>query len=252
MADQPDVFSEQQSAPVTPEASNPASAPDASYADLLASIKNEQGQPKYDSLPKALEGLANAQQYIPQLKQQLQEKEAALAELQAKLQQTQSVEEIIERLQNQNQPPAAETPSQASGLDQQAVTELVRNLLVQEKVQMTAEQNKAQVNNTLLQKFGEKAPEVMAAKAKELGTTPKELGELASRNPAMVLALFNTSTPSVKLNTATSYNTQLNAPERQPLQRPEKSLLKGATSKEQAEFMRRIREEVYAQHGITQ
>ncbi|UCW44315.1 hypothetical protein, partial [Pseudomonas phage PPAY] len=67
-----------------------------------------------------------------------------------------------------------------------------------------------------------------------------------------VLALFNASTNSVKLNTATSLNTQLNAPERQPLQRPEKSLLKGATSKEQAEFMRRIREEVYAQHGITQ
>lgn len=250
MADQPDVFSEQP--PVTQEQQQQTSAPspDASYAHLLASIKNEQGAPKYDSLPKALEGLANAQQYIPQLKQQLQEKEQALAELQAKLQQTQSVEEVVARLQNQNQPSAAETPSPASGLDQQAVTNLVQTLLQQRESAQAAELNKAQVNNALVQRFCEKAQEVITSKARELGTSAKELGELASRNPAMVLALFNASTPSVKLNTSTSISTSLNPPERQPLQRPEKSLLRGATSTEQRDFMSKVREEVYADHGI--
>lgn len=252
MADQPDVFASQPQA--APAAQEPTPQPsDSAYAHLLSQIKNEQGQPKYDSLPKALEGLANAQQYIPQLKTELQSKEAELAELRAKLAQQAQLEEVVSRLTaNQNQPKAQETPSPASGLDEQAVMNLLEQRLVQREQAAVQNQNAQQVHAALTAKFGEKANEVVAAKARELGTTPEELGKLASQTPAMVLALFNTSaskgpTPvTTSINIPASHNPGL--PE---LKRPEKSLLIGATSKQQAEYMRQIKERVYAEHGIT-
>lgn len=248
MADQaPNVFSEESTQ--TPQTQS-TQAP-TNYADLLVSIQNEQGLQKYDSVEKALEGLQHSQTYIPQLKTQLSEKDARIAELEAKLNQSASLEEVVSRLQQQNQPQATETPSQANGLDPQAVEQLVRSVLQQDKALSVAQQNQAQVNNAIIQKFGDKAQEVIAQKAKELGTTPKQLGELASQSPQMVLALFNTSVGTPTFNTS-SLNTTTLEPERKPLSRPEKSLLSGATSKEQRDFMQRIKEEVRAKYNITE
>lgn len=249
MADQPNVFE----APVIPAApaalQEPTPQSDSAYAHLLSQIKNEMGQPKYDSLPKALEGLANAQQYIPQLKTELQSKEAELIELRAKLAQQAQLEDVVSRLTaNQNQPKAQEPPSQASGLDEQAVLALF------EKRELAATQatNAQQVHAALTAKFGEKASEMVAAKAAELGTTVQELGKLASQTPAMVLALFNTQ--GVKSPTPVTTSVHIPAsysPDPTELQRPEKSLLIGATAKQQAEYMKKIRDHVYAKHGIT-
>lgn len=247
MADQPNVFSEE---PTQTPQQQSTQAP-TNYADLLVSIKNEQGQQKYDSVEKALEGLQHSQTYIPQLKTQLSEKDARIAELEAKLNQSASLEEVVSRLQQQNQPQATETPSQANGLDPQAVEQLVRSVLQQDKALSVAQQNQAQVNNAIIQKFGDKAQEVIAQKARELGTTPKQLGELASQSPQMVLALFNTPVGTPAFNTS-SLNTTTLEPERKPLSRPEKSLLSGATSKEQREFMQRIKAEVRAKYNITE
>lgn len=252
MADQPNVFDVSPAITQEPAQSNPAPS-DASYADLLSGIVNESGKPKYDSVPKALEGLANAQQYIPQLKTALDQKEAELLALKAKLAEQASVEEIVARLTaQQQQAPAQDTPPQASGLDEQAVVNLVKNVLNQTKQQESAVSNTLKVQEALTSKFGDKTIEVLEAKARELGTTRQELGQLASQNPALVLALFGTTanraaTPTIgSVNIPSSYS-----PERAPLEKPSKSLLSGATSKEQAEFMRKIKEDVYARHGVT-
>jgi hypothetical protein len=69
----------------------------------------------------------------------------------------------------------------------------------------------------------------------------------------LVLELFNTSAPKGPTPTTSSVNTSGFKPQEQDaLKRPEKSLLSGATSKQQAEFMRQIKERVYARNGITQ
>jgi vacuolar-type H+-ATPase subunit I/STV1 len=230
---------------------NPTSS-DSAYANLLSQIKNETGQPKYDSVPKALEGLTHAQQYIPQLKTELQSKEAELVELRAKLAQQAQLEEVVSRLTaNQNKEQVTETPSIPSGLDEQAVLDLLEQRLSQRESAATYASNTARVHQELVAKYGDKASEVVAAKAAELGYTVQELGELASKKPKVALALFNTQGPkgfnpsATSLNIPSSRETGL-----QDLKRPEKSLLSGATSKQQAEYMRQVKEYVNAKHGI--
>ena len=57
------------------------------------------------------------------------------------------------------------------------------------------------------------------------------------------------STPSF---TNTSMHLGLNTQEPAPVGRPDKSLLSGASSKDQAEYMRKIKEEIYRKNGITE
>lgn len=251
MADQPNIFDDQKPATTQEPAQPTTTDSSANYADLLNGIKNESGAPKYDSVPKALEALAHSQQFIPQLKADLQSKEAEIAQLKAQLAQTKSVEEVVSRLTQQQQAQVREVPAQASGLDEAAVLNLVKNVLNQTKQEESASTNVAQVQSALTAKYGDKVTEVLEAKAKQLGTTRQELGALASRNPNLVLALFGTEAAPAAKPTIGSVNIPASyQPERQPLARPEKSLLSGATSKEQAEFMRKIKEEVHAKHGI--
>lgn len=252
MADQPDIFAEQAAPQATPEVKEQVQAP-VEYADLLKSIVNESGQQKYDSLPKALEGLANAQQYIPQLKSELQTKEQELATLRAELEKRAAVEEVVTRLTaQQKEPQDQSTPLKSSGLDEQAVLQLVQQALGQAKQQDQAAINQAQVQQALTAKYGDKSREMVEQRAKELGITPKEIGQLASQKPAMVMALFNTQArPGVKPTTGSVNIPSSYQPERAPLERPGKSLLSGATSKDQKEYMLKIKQEVYAKHGIT-
>lgn len=253
MADQPtDVFSTE--APAPQAAPVQAPAPTTEYADLLKGIVNEHGQQKYDSLPKALEGLANAQNYIPQLKTELQQKEQELANLKAELEKRAAVEDVVTRLTaQQREPQGPGTPPTPSGLDEQAVLQLVQQALGQAKASDQAANNRAQVQQALSSKFGEKSREVIQQKAQELGTTPEEIGQLASKNPAMVLALFNASVqPTVKPTTGSVTIPASYQQDRPALQKPAKSLLSGATSKQQKEFMQQVKAEIYAKHGITQ
>jgi hypothetical protein len=248
MADQPDIFAASQE-----QVKAPDQAPQTEYADLLKSIVNENGQQKYDSLPKALEGLTHAQQYIPQLKTELQLKEQELVTLRNELAQRASVEDVVTRLTAQKQDLEGQgKPPESSGLNEQAVLQLVQQALGQAKATDQAKQNHAQVQQALSSKFGDKAAEVVASKARELGTTTDQLGQLASQNPAMVLALFNTSAQPIVKPTTGSVNLPSYQQERPPLERPAKSVLSGATSKQQKDYMLKVRDEVYARHGITQ
>lgn len=246
MTDQSDVFSGTQE----PQQVQQASAP-TDYADLLGGIVNEQGKPKYDSIPKALEGLAHAQQYIPELKSVLSQKDQEIMALKAELEKRAAVEDVVTRLTaNQSQPQGQGQPPATSGLDQEAVVNLVRQQLEQTNLEAQAKSNTAQVQQALSQKFGEKARDVIQQKANELGTTPQELGRLASQNPKMVLALFNAETkPSVKPTTG-SVNIPPYMTQQPELDKPSRSLLSGATSKDQAEYMRKIKEHIYAKHNV--
>lgn len=222
------------------------------FGDLLKLVRNEKGEQKYDSIPKALEGLVHAQQFIPQLQTSLQTKEAEIEQLRAELAQRQGLEDVVNRLTAQQPSTVKDEPPVTSGLDEQAVLNLVKQTLEQNGLQQTAQSNLLKVQDTLSAKYGEKTVEVLEAKAKELGTTRKELGELASRNPSLVLALFNVqASSSAKPTTGSVSIPSSYQPPREELKRPEKSLLSGSTSAEQRDFMRKIKEDVYAKYGVT-
>ena len=73
----------------------------------LMEIKNENGQPKYDTLEKALDALAHAQQFIPKVKTEKDELAAKVAELEAKLAASGNVEDIVSKLLQKKEEPLA-------------------------------------------------------------------------------------------------------------------------------------------------
>jgi hypothetical protein len=222
------------------------------FADQLAKITKEDGTQKYDTLDKALDGLANAQNYIPQLKGTVTQQEQEIASLKAQLEQRQSVEDVVARLQQQapTQEPQATPQAPAQQVD---VAEQVRQILQQERQQSVAQQNTEQVNNALNSMYGENASKAVTERAAALGTTVGQLQTLAGQNPDMVMALFNQAPTQTNFKpTSGSITIPPTAPqERAPLERPEKSLLSGAKAADQKAYILKIKEDVHAKFGVT-
>lgn len=261
MADQPNVFEQQQ--PATPEQQDmpvveggqpPAAEPDVVQV-YLQSILNDEGRPKYDSLEKALEALKHSQEYIPQLKQTLQQKETELAEAAEKLKQQQSLEETIQRLkqmsdQEQQPAPTPVTPVEGQVLSEDRIAELFNQLLEQRQLVSTQQTNEAKVNKALNDKFGDKASEVVAQRASELGMTVEQLKQLSQASPDAVLAWFNVKPQTVTSAARTGFVSPPPVAPSDELPRPSKSLLSGATSKEQKEHLKAIRAQVERKYQL--
>ena len=162
-----------------------------------------------------------------------------------------SLKELVEKMTTAEKPNVQEEqPSPVNnGVDAEAVAKLIQDQFSQREAQTVAKQNMDQVANALTSKYGDKAQEVINSKARELGTTPEALGNLASQNPNMVLAYFNSGSPPQSVTSPGNISPL--APEPEPeLERPSRSLLTGARSKDQMDYMAKIRERVYKRHGV--
>lgn len=246
MSDQT-LFSDNNNSPeVTPQQQEtPNQNSQSLFADQLAGIKNESGEQKYDTPEKALEALKHSQQYIPQLKQELASKDEELKSLKEKLEAANKVEDIV------NQQTSQPNGSDQQTLGEQDIESIVAKVLGQSKTAEVQSANEALVNKALSDKFGAGAQVEVAKKAAELGMKPSELGALAKKNPKAALALFGQSVGTPSPITG-GYNIAPEPNEPEPLGRPDKSLLRGSTAKDQAEFMRKVREEVYRKYNITE
>lgn len=249
MTDQ-SVFTQQD--PATPPVVQQQQAAPNAYEDLLKGIKNEAGLPKYATIDEALKALQHSQDYIPQVKSQLTQKDQELADLRAKLEQHQSLEDVVSRLAKPNQPDTKDDHPNGSGLDESAVMKLVQQQLERNQQTLSAQANQQQVENALKAKYGDKAGDVVKQRAAELGLSPQALGELSSKSPQAVLALFNTQGSAGPKPTISSVNTSSFSQPQPTLERPSKSLLTGASSRDQAAYMAKIREDVYRKNGIDQ
>lgn len=242
-----DVFS------ATPtNVADPSPSPSDALADQLAAIKNDNGEPKYKSVEEAIKALANSQAFIPQLLSEKKQLEEEINTLREKAKKVDNIDEVLAKLSAQKEPEKQEekTP-QTSGLSEEAVVNLVRKALEQKENESKQQSNLTRVQNSLKEKFGDKTKEMVAKKAAELNTTPEAIGQLSVSNPDLVLALFNTASAKPIQPSTSSVNLHTPAiPE--GLKRPEKSLLLGATSKEQKEFMQKVKEEVYRKYNVTQ
>jgi len=246
MSDQDNVFDGvQEEQPVTPPVNS-----DNRLNDLLASIKNENGEQKFKTIEDALKGYTASQEFIGTLKTEKSTVEQELNQLREQAARQQSIEEVLKNLtaKDEQEKPAEKTPP-ASGLSEEAVAKLVRDQIALMNSEQKYVENVSTVQNTLKQKYGDKTRETVAAKAKELGTTPEQLGELSKSNPQLVLALFNSSKPASNPTSPSSFNLPRQT-ERQELAAPEKSLLLGATSRDQKAYMQRIKEDVYKKHNV--
>lgn len=239
-------------APTEQPAAQPAAPanPSSAFSDQLASIKNESGAQKYDTLEKALEGLGHAQNYIPQLQTDLAAKEAELVQLRADAQARASVEDVVSRLSQPVVPDAPATPEAPQALSEADIATLVQQGIANNAAQTSADANAQSVDAALQKLYGDKAASTVQAKAAELGTTPAELQKLASQNPAMVMALFNQGSAPAVSSTVGSINIEPRPAEIAAVTRPEKSILSGATSAEQKAHLLDVKAEVYRKFSV--
>lgn len=223
-------------------------------ATKLFNIKNEKGEPKYDSLEKAIGALEASQAFIPQLKDENERLKQELEAYKADLAKRDTVEDVISRFttsrQTQETPQTSEVPK---GLDEAAVQEMLQRTLSEREKAAHASQNVSAVRNALVSKFGDKAQEVVAAKAAELGLTMDALSSLSASSPQAVLSWFQASTPT---SSGAPLRSSVNLPDTsapEGLRPPSKSLVRGgASSKDLMEYMAQIRKQVYKEHDITE
>ena len=244
-----DIFNTDGQPPVTPPVIQAPSSSDVEA--LLDTIKNEQGQRKYQNITEAMKALQHSQEYIPTIKSQVSTLEQELQAAKAEAAQAKKLEDIVAQLTNSNQNADGEPPPAAAGLGEADVIKLVQQSLVDLETQRTTKSNVDLVQTALTSKFGDKTAEVVASKAKELGTTPKLLGDLAAQSPQLVLSLFGTA--PVKQTTPTTSSVVIppvNAPDFE-IKRPDKSVLTGAGIKQQAAHFKDIQEKIHAKLGVT-
>lgn len=229
----------------TPEQS-PASLD--AFSDKLKDIRNEAGEQKYDSLDKAIEALKHSQEYIPELKSNLSQKDQEIENLKAELQKKAALEEVVEKL-TAKQAEQSSNP-QASGLDEQAVLNLVQDFTQKQEQSKTLAENEASVSAALFEKFGDKTTEIVKSKAEELNMSVEDLKALSQKSPAAALGLFSVATTPSAQPTGTSVRSPLGTQDNAELAPPEKSMLLGASTKDQVDYLRKVRDHVYKQFDV--
>lgn len=244
-----DLFSSQEE--ITPQATPEQTTPEVNvFADQLSTITNEDGNQKYDTVDKALEALKHSQSFIPTLQSEKLALQEQVTKLSEQVAQHQGVQAVVDEITNRATPePQANQPT--AGMSAEEIAKLVTQTLDQRSQASTHQTNTQTVDAALKAQFGTEAMTKVAAKAKELGTTPEQLGKLAAESPNMVLALFGTEAKHVN-STTTSYNFDTTPTEPERVTRPANSIMFGATNKETTDFMKQIRDEVYRDLDIKQ
>jgi len=216
----------------------------------LMEIKRPDGTPKYTDPIAALDALKASQEYISKL-------ETENAGYKEQVTKMETLEETIKRLSgnnNNNEKPNPQTVDEG-GRSVEAAEELVTKILEKKLDErdavLTAISNVKRVDETLTKKYGDKAGEIVTAKAKALGTTPAALKELAAQNPNLVLELFGSSTATTSPNQG-SVNLGGYTPTVEEIKPPEQSLLSGpgATHNNQLEYFRKIKANVNKRLGV--
>ena len=207
------------------------------FANLLGSIKNERGEPKYRDLPTALEALRHSQEYIPQLKSDKEKYEQEAAELRREVERLKAVEETVTKLASGNNP---QHPPQAPvGLDAEAVAKLVSDTLQRRESEVKQKQNLDAVVTKMQQAYGADAEKNFYSKAQELGISIAEMNLLAAKSPKAVFDLLGITEAKPNNNSqAPSFNTStINTSGYQPQKdsfvgRNTKPVILGATTEE--------------------
>ncbi len=247
------VFDQNTNTPTVVVDSNVSSDP---FADKLKEIVNEQGQPKYKDTNAALEALKASQDHIKRLEAEKQAEKAIVDAAAAEKVRADALEEIVKRMTSNSPqtPKQVETPTNA-GTSEEATIKLLEKVLTARDNDAEAKRNSSNVQNALLAKFGDmdKTKVQVAAKAKELGMTPQELGTLSSKNPQLVLTVFGLAGPTPSPQGTVPSATPFNPPQNnQALERPAQSLISGAgaTDKNRKAMMEKIRLDVYKKFNV--
>lgn len=137
---------------------------------------------KYASVEKALESIPHAQGHISKL-------ETELAELRQKAAEAKAAEEVYAKLMETMNKAGEATPPSA-GLDEASVAAIFDKRLQEKEAAAIAAANVSRVKDALVKKYGEKAQEIYAAKAEELGVGVQFLNDVVRKSPKAAEELF--------------------------------------------------------------
>jgi head-tail adaptor len=224
-------------------------------ATLLADIKNENGQQKYQSAEEALRGAAHAQEYIRTLQREKAEAEARLTALASKEDKTVELERTLAELMQKVNKPAEPASNVPTGDD---IAAIVAKTLDSRSAAETAKSNQDAVAAVLLKSFGAEAETKYNEAAQELGLTPAEMNQLAAKSPKAVLKALGVSEQVAKPQSFAPANSTFNTAALQPHQdsfvgRNKDTVAVGATTGDmmaESARARKMAEELHA-NGLT-
>ena len=150
---------------------------------------------KYATPEDALKSVPHAQAHIARLETEMQE-------LRERAAQARAIDDVYEALtsRQQGEPPATAT---APVVDERFIDAVLERKLEEQKRAEEKRVNLSKVKDTLVAKFGDKAPDVFKKKAEDLGINESFLTDLAAKSPVAALELFGANAKE-KVATAVS------------------------------------------------
>lgn len=138
--------------------------------------------------------------FIPKLQEENKELRSILKTMESTNDRVNSMVEILEKVKG-NLAGGVRDPGSTSGIDPKAsggndnqntalTREEVKKLFDEMEETKRLDRNKALANKRLFEVHGEKAPEVLKAKAEELGVTVEQMQDLARRSPNALLNML--------------------------------------------------------------
>ena len=137
---------------------------------------------KYATTEDALKSVPHAQAHIARLEEEMQQ-------LRERAAQAKAIDDVYEALtsRQQGEPPATAT---APVVDERFIDAVLERKLEEQRRAEEKRVNLGKVKDTLVAKFGDKAPDVFKKKAEELGINESFLTDLAAKSPVAALELF--------------------------------------------------------------
>ncbi len=225
---------------------------------LLASIVDENGRQKYNSVADAMNGLQHDNNYIGSLHQKVDGLEGKNLELSEDLAARKSVADMMDTLAPGNPEPAPQGQVSApapEGLSAANAEELFNNLLNVREQGRVRDTNEKAVMAALQKRFGDNAEKVYVARATELAMTLDDLNNLSGTAPSAVLELFGTTTNDASLDVSGTVNSEslTGDPEAVTGRNEGTSVLMGSTSKDVRAEAERVKDFVAQKHaeGVT-
>lgn len=163
----------------------PAEQEAANFSKILESIKRDDGSQKFDKVDTALQSIQPKDDHIKSL-------ETENAKLKEDIVKFGSQEEILKKFM-ENRAPTEEAEPASPQFDQDTLSTMLTGLLNKRDEANVETANVQKVAQVLATKYGEKATEVMSAKAKEMGVSEGFLKEIIAKSPEAGLELLGIS-----------------------------------------------------------
>lgn len=182
----PSLFDTNSSGGATPPQNNTPATSQDDLTTLLSAIKNERGEPKYKDVKTALEALKHSQEFIPNLKSDMDALKADLEEARQEAARVRELESVVERLAQGNSGGTTK-PTQIS---QEEITKIVESTLSNAQQKAVETQNVSAVTNKVRESFGQDAEAKFYQKAAEAGLSREAINTLAKQSPAAVFKIL--------------------------------------------------------------